>query len=91
MSIPKTVEEFEALRSLTDDQRSALGMHKWDVETFHGRPLGIRVWLFPERWYNSIPTGFIVTDIFRKDEPFKPGVTDDDTRGGMLAFGIKVG
>lgn len=49
-----------------------------------------KVWLFPGEWYNHIPEGYIVTDIFDNDEPFQKGKTDDDIRFGCLSFGIKV-
>ena len=47
------------------------------------------VLLFPCEWYDVIPTGYMVTDIFGEAEPFIPGKTDDDKRFGCLSFGIR--
>lgn len=46
------------------------------------------LWLFPSEWYRSIPHGFPVTSIFGEIEQFIPGHTDNDTRFGMLSFGL---
>ena len=56
--------------------------------------LGFRMWneeilLFPERLFYDIPTGMVVTSISGKKERFHSGF-DNDTRGGVLAFGVRI-
>ena len=46
------------------------------------------LWLLPAEWYDAIPNGFPVTDIFGCIEQFERGKTDDDRRFGLLAFGV---
>ena len=46
--------------------------------------------LFPESWYKYIPEGFEVMGIDGVKEYFQPGKTEDDSRFGMLAYGIEV-
>lgn len=56
--------------------------------------IGCRVWdesglyLFPYQWYDTIPEGFEMMCINGKPERFERGVTDDDYRMGVLAYGI---
>ena len=61
------------------------------------KELGIGIWdkdengthyLFPKEWYGIIPKGLMVKFIDGTEEPFQPGVTDDDYRFGCLAFGF---
>jgi len=61
------------------------------------RELGIGIWdkndegthyLFPKEWYGIIPNGLMVKMIDGEEIPFEPGVTDDDSRFGCLAFGF---
>lgn len=81
--IPKTPEEFAALRMLSRDQRKALGMGPWEK-----RVDGPELWLFPKEWYDSIPAGTEIVDINYEPEKFEPGKTDNDYRFGVLAFGF---
>lgn len=81
--VPKTPEEFAALKMLSREQRKALGMGPWEKRD--GEP---ELWLFPKEWYASIPADTEVVDIFYETEKFRPGKTDDDYRFGMLAFGF---
>lgn len=46
------------------------------------------LWLFPYQWYPHIPEGMELLDINGETELFKKGVTDDDMRFGVLAYGI---
>lgn len=75
-------KDFEALRSMSIDQLTELGMRLWDEES--------RLMLFPGEWYKFIPKGFEIVSIsdFSDKEKFNPGVTDDDIRFGCLAYGI---
>jgi hypothetical protein len=45
---------------------------------------------FPAEWYDHIPEGFEIVTINGAMKPFERGVTDDDRRFGLLAFGIVV-
>jgi hypothetical protein len=45
-------------------------------------------YLFPEEWYDHIPNGFEIVDIFGTKEKFTKGETDDDIRFGCLSFGF---
>lgn len=45
-------------------------------------------YLFPHEWYDIIPNGFEIVNIFGKKRRFKHGVTDDDKRFGCLCFGF---
>jgi hypothetical protein len=45
--------------------------------------------LFPGGWYDIIPDGFKCTGIHGQEEIFVKGESDDDTRFGCLAYGIR--
>lgn len=45
--------------------------------------------LIPGEWYNIIPDGFVVTDIFGINEKFVKGRSDNDIRFGALPYGIR--
>jgi hypothetical protein len=45
--------------------------------------------LFPSELYNIIPDKFSVTGLSGESYPFEKGVTDDDTRFGCLAYGVR--
>lgn len=45
--------------------------------------------LIPGEWYNTIPNGFMVTGLHGEEYAFEKGKTDDDTRFGCLAYGIR--
>ena len=79
---PRTPEEWKSLITITDEERHALGLGKWDEEG--------SLWLFPKEWYNSIPDGLQITDINGITELFQKGITDDDYRFGCLAYGFLV-
>lgn len=80
--IPSTTEEWAALPTLTSEALKALGCGIWDKEDSKEH------WLFPKEWYDAIPEGYPITYIDGDTEPFQKGVTDDDIRFGMLAFGF---
>lgn len=56
-----------------------------DVQTFGA---GNALMLFPSEWYDHVPVGFEIVDIFGKTEKFVPGETDDDIRFGCLSYGV---
>lgn len=82
--IPKTgkKEWFNNLKKLFHDKLLKLGMKIWDKK-------GGRVhYLYPATWYDEIPNGLLMVDIFGKQEIFKHGITDDDQRFGALPYGF---
>jgi hypothetical protein len=83
--------DWEALRTMTRIELKELGCGTWNDpkepdDEFDGKVL----MLFPGEWYQSIPAGYVVTDIFNEDEEFVRGQTDDDIRFGCLSYGILV-
>ncbi len=78
--VPRTMTEFEHLRTLTCEELKAIGCGRWEEAT--------TLMLFPATWYEHIPAGFEVVDINGDKEAFVPGVTDDDRRFGRLAYGV---
>ena len=75
---------FANLPSYPEATIRALGCRPWDEPDADG----VTLWLFPAEWYNHIPKGMLITDIFGEIEAFEPGVTDDDRRFGMLSYGF---
>ena len=76
--------DFSSLHEKSAAELFALGCRRWDDPDADGNVL----WLFPKDWYDHIPAGMEVVDIFGEREKFEPGVTDDDYRAGVLAFGV---
>ena len=79
---PSTFEEYEFLKEFSEANLKKLGCQVWDKEDDK------TYWLYPHEWYNYIPDGLEVTDIFGEKEVFQKGVTDDDKRFGALSFGF---
>ena len=77
---------WESLKTLSDQTLHDLGLKPWGPID-EKKPNRI-LWLFPKEWFAHIPTGFEVTSIFGDSAPFSSEKHDDDTRFGMLAFGI---
>jgi len=81
IAVPPAVgvtEWFDELKDLTKEELLALGCHKWDGD----------LWLYPAEWYDHIPDGYPMVDIFKKEVNFKAGVTDSDQRFGALPYGF---
>jgi len=83
---PPDRDAWEALRTKSREALHALGLRAWAPPDVHGRVL----MLLPGKWYTHIPKGYAVVSINGGDEPFEPGVTDDDIRFGCLAYGLRV-
>lgn len=56
---------------------------------------GCKIWsekeglmLVNKKFYNKIPEGFDIVDIFGEKEKFIKGTTDDDYRYDCLSFGV---
>lgn len=80
--LPRTPEEYAALKLLDPESLKKIGCQMWDEQD------GETTWLFPHEWYNYIPNGTTIVDINGDVEEFKNGETDDDMRFGALAFGF---
>ncbi len=79
---PRTAEQLDRIKTLDDNMLREVGMQVWE----NGK--GWKHWLFPAEWYDCIPDGYIIVDINCAVERFKKGATDDDRRGGALAYGF---
>lgn len=79
---PNTPEEYAALPNLVPDNLKKIGCQIWNVKD------GKTHWLYPVEWYDHIPAGTEIVIINGIIESFVPGKTDDDRRGGALAFGF---
>jgi len=76
---PATPSDWEALRRMTREELQALGCGCWDGS----------IMLFPAEWYDSIPAGFFVVNVFDRIVPFEPGKTSRERRSGYLAYGVR--
>jgi len=75
---PKDKKFFDSLKNVPEKTLIQLGLRQWK----RGH------WLYPGEWYDSIPEGYPVVDIFGETELFEHGKTDDDIRFGCLAYGF---
>lgn len=80
---PETVDEFNAV--CNDLPTDILG--KMGVRLF-GKTKGRKLYLFPGEWFNLIPEGYSVIDIFGQEELFNKNTADDDIRYGCLSYGF---
>lgn len=96
---PTCAEDLDKLKSAPPDILRDLGMNCWATaedpehsswELAHIRKRGFvgALWLFPHEWYQHIPAGYPIVNIFFSQEKFEPGETDDDKRFGCLPYGI---
>lgn len=85
LQVPLPQVDFAKLHELSEETLMAIGCARWDEPDANGDTL----WLLPYEWYDHIPEGFMLTCIDGKDEPFQRGVTDNDMRCGVLAYGVK--
>ena len=78
--------DFEKLCEKSKEELTQFGMGLWILDHVKDNN---ELWLFPHSWYNIIPEDFKCVDIFGNEFLFQNGVSDDDHRGGYLAYGIK--
>ena len=79
--VPEQIEvDIDYLKTLTPEELKSMGCGKWDEN----------LWLFPYEWYEKIPEGTELESICGDIFLFQPGVTDDDIRYGLLAYGFRV-
>jgi hypothetical protein len=70
--------DFDSLWGLSNKELGRLGLGDWDG----------RLRLFRAEWYDEIPRGMRVLDIFGNVRIFEPGKSDKDSRFGFLAYGV---
>lgn len=81
---PQGLEQFQALKRKSVADLKALGCGVWsENDKCHHM-------LYPVEWYDSIPEGLEMVSISDKITHFQRGVTSDDMRYGMLAYGFLV-
>lgn len=97
--IPQDKQELEAIiATASDENLMKMGVCLWttynseveDETPLHKMYLNKdqKHFLFPSEWYNYIPDGFEIVDIFGKKEKFQKGITDNGKSFGCLAFGF---
>lgn len=79
---PSTKFEYEHLHELSSESLREIGCQIWDKTETRTH------YLYPAEWYNYIPDGVEVVDIFENVELFKKGKTDNDRRFGALGYGF---
>ena len=79
--VPEKVDsvDIEHLKTLSPEELKALGCGLWEEN----------LWLLPYEWYGEIPEGVELESISGRIFSFQPGVTDDDMRYGLLAYGFR--
>lgn len=76
--------DWDNLVNIPVEKLTSMGLMSWGKNDEGTKEL----FLFPKEWYNFIPDGFPIIDIFWRNKNFEMGKTDDDTRFGMLAYGF---
>jgi hypothetical protein len=79
---PKTDIEFDSLQDLSKETLKKIGCRLWDDFG------GVRHWLFPVDWYDSIPHGRVIVFTDGHKELFEYGVTSTAKEIGGLSFGF---
>ncbi len=80
--LPQDADEIDALKEAPSSILLDIGLRIWTVKN------RIAYWLFPGEWYDHIPDGYEVLDIFGEKEAFRRGRSDDDIRFGCLSYGF---
>ena len=83
---PSFPDSWHCLKTLPRETLKAIGCRAWDEPDDDGNVL----MLFPAEWYPYIPDGLEIVDINGETEKFEKDKTDDDKRGGCLAYGVEV-
>jgi hypothetical protein len=79
---PKTDVEFDSLHHLSKDTLRKIGCKLWDDFG------GVRHWLLPVDWYDSIPHGRVIVFTDGHKELFVRGETTRSRELGALCFGF---
>lgn len=86
-----TPVDWGALQEMDASALREVGLRPWNDpkdEEDDWPHKGKVLWLLPGEWYEHIPAGFEVFDIFGGRESFVPGQTDNDIRFGCLPYGL---
>lgn len=78
---PRGLPAWEALRSKSVEELSAMGFGSWDGGLM----------LIPGEWFAAVPKRFEVECISGDISAWGDEARDDDIRFGCLAYGIRVG
>lgn len=73
-----TIEFYDQLRAKSKDELLSIGLRSWNGKLF----------LIPGEWHSKLPMGLELIDIFQEKSVVGTDYIDDDTRFGMLAYGI---
>lgn len=87
---PSVPDDFAGLRKMSGTALREIGCRRWCDPGDDDWPHRETLFLFPAEWYPHIPAGYKLALITGEKFAFEPGETDDDIRGGMLAYGILV-
>jgi hypothetical protein len=80
---PETTEEFDTVcKELPVDILKKMGV------CVHYKEKDKTLYLFPGEWYNFIPEGYLVDDVFGYREPFHKATNSPDIRYGCLCYGF---
>lgn len=84
--IPKVQKEFDFITSSTPEEvLKKMGVGVWDRLDD-----GTTVYLFPGKWYDSIPEGYEVVGLNNEVSKFSKATHSNDIMYGCLAYGFKV-
>lgn len=80
--VPKTLDEFELLRSYDFKTLIDMGCRIW-TRTEHAT-----IWLFPVEWYESLIEGMAIMTLGGETAGFDREEYPKDSRLGVLCFGF---
>lgn len=81
--LPKSKADFDFLRlKATHSELIEKGLKVWEI-TEKGTH-----YLYPPEWYNVIPTGYPVYDIFEEKGKFNKRTYKNEARFGAMTFGF---
>lgn len=82
--VPKEKRDFHLLRKMKQADLQKLGMQMWEIKNQKA------LFLFPVQWYDAIPDGFTVYDIFGEREKFNKQTHKKEQRFGCLPYGMMI-
>lgn len=82
--VPQKPEDFHILRKMKQADLLKIGMQIWDVRNQKA------LFLFPVEWYDYIPDGFTIYDIFGEREKFSRASHKKEQRFGCLPYGMMI-
>lgn len=82
VDVSNEAEMINFLNSLTKEKAEELGFRKWSDEK--------NLYLIPGVFYDFLPKGLKVESIMGEKKTVGTDYVDDDTRFGLLAYGIEI-